>query len=100
MNDESKMSTLNDLESRDIPIKYFLLCAIVDIHATLLIINAFLFTSITSVMLLEDFTIPSAFLLSVFFLKIKYTKLHLFAILLCLCGMACSICNDMFIKKT
>lgn len=50
-------------------------------------------------MILEDFTIPSAFFLSLFFLKIQYTKVHLFAIFLCGCGMACSICNDLYVKK-
>ena len=82
-----------------IPIKYFLLCALVDVHATLFIIFAYEFTSITSVMLLEDFTIPSAVLLSVFFLKIKYSKSHFIALSLCASGMAVSICNDIFVKK-
>ena len=82
-----------------IQIKYFLLCAIVDVHATLFIIFAYEFTSITSVMLLEDFTIPSAVLLSVFFLKIKYSKIHFLAIAICACGMLVSICNDVFVKK-
>lgn len=82
-----------------IPVKYFLLCAIVDVHATLFIVFAYEFTSITSVMLLEDFTIPSAVLLSVFFLKVRYNKLHFCAILICACGMTVSICNDIFIKK-
>ena len=69
-------------------------------HGTLLILNSFLFTSITSVMLLEDFTIPSAFILSVFFLKIKYNKIHYLGILLVACGITCSVSNDAFVKKT
>ena len=78
--------------------RWFFVCALVDIHATLLIVFAYNFTSITSVMLLEDFTIPSAFLLSVFFLKVKYSNTHKFALLLCIAGMTFSICNDVFVK--
>ena len=73
--------------------------AIVDIHATLFIVFAYNLTSITSVMLLEDFTIPSAFLLSVFFLKIKYSNTHKLALILCVIGMSFSISNDVFVKE-
>lgn len=85
--------------NQGIPIKYFLLCAIVDIHATLFIVFSYTYTSITSVMLLEDFTIPSALLLSIFFLKIRYSKIHFVAILFCLCGMSVSLINDLSINK-
>ena len=83
----------------NIPIKYFLLCSLVDIHGTLLIVKAYNYTSITSVMLLEDFTIPSVLLLSLFFLKIKYKKIHFTAIAFCFCGMSISIFNDFYIKQ-
>ena len=53
-----------------IPIRYFFLCSLIDIHTTLFIVFSYTYTSITSVMLLEDFTIPSALILSIFFLKI------------------------------
>jgi drug/metabolite transporter (DMT)-like permease len=86
-------------EDKFIPVHYFLLFACIDIHATLLIVNSFLFTSITSVMLLEDSAIPCVFLLSIFFLKIKYVYRHYFAIILCFCGLACSISNDLYIKN-
>ena len=82
-----------------LPVYYFLLCSFVDVHATLFMVNSFLFTSITSVMLLQDATIPFVFLLSIFFLKIKYSKTHYFAILLCACGLCCSVSNDLFVKK-
>ena len=77
----------------------FFVCAMVDVHATLLIVFAYNFTSITSVMLLEDFTIPSAVLLSIFFLKIEYGKKHFGALALCVCGMSLSLFNDLFVKK-
>lgn len=68
-------------------------------HGTLLILNSYLNTSITSVMLLEDFTVPSAFILSVIFLKVKYNRIHYLGILIVGCGIACSVSNDAFVKK-
>lgn len=85
-------------ERSKIPIYYFLICAAVDIHATMLIVFAFQNTSITSVMLLEDFTIPSAFIMSILCLKIKYRCLHLVALLFCFGGMALNLYNDIYIK--
>lgn len=90
---------IKDRQAKRIPIYIFLGCAIVDIHATLLIVFAFNYTSITSVMIIEDFTIPSAFLLSVFFLKIKYNRIHFFGLMFCIGGMSCSLINDVVIKE-
>eukprot|EP00355_Strombidium_rassoulzadegani_P002601 CAMPEP_0168610310 /NCGR_PEP_ID=MMETSP0449_2-20121227/1713_1 /TAXON_ID=1082188 /ORGANISM="Strombidium rassoulzadegani, Strain ras09" /LENGTH=301 /DNA_ID=CAMNT_0008650595 /DNA_START=375 /DNA_END=1277 /DNA_ORIENTATION=+ len=70
-----------------------------DLHANLLILNAFGRTSLTSVMLMEDFTIPSAVILSILLLKVRYQALHFLALLLCLGGMSLSFYNDMFIRK-
>ena len=71
----SKIGMLEKTEQtpqKSIPIIYFLVCALVDVHATLFILSAYHFTTITSVMLLEDITIPAAVILSVAFLRIKY----------------------------
>jgi len=95
----SPQSSIDEDEAKFIPVPYFLLCAVVDVHATLFMVNSFLFTSITSVMLLQDATIPFVFLLSIFFLKIEYSKTHYFSILLCACGLCCSISNDVFVKS-
>ena len=78
---------------------WFLLCSLFDCHAGLLIISAYEFTTITSAMLLEDFTIPTAVVLALVFLKVRYRKLHYIAVALCLSGTATSICNDIFIKN-
>lgn len=61
----------------------------------MLIVKAYNFTTITSVMLLMDFTIPSAFLMSISFLKVKYCFFHYVALLFCLSGLACNLYNDM-----
>jgi len=88
-----------DIKVQKIPVKWFLLCSVIDVHANLLTIYAYEFTSLTSVMLLQDFTIPSAVLLSVFFLKIRYKRTHFMALFFCLCGMSISISNDLFVKN-
>lgn len=90
--------SFNTLVPKKIPIYCFLICAVVDIHATLLIVFAFQKTSITSVMLLEDFTIPSAFIMSVLCLKIKYRSFHLVGLLFCFAGMFLNLYNDIYIK--
>jgi solute carrier family 35 protein F1/2 len=47
-------------------------------------------------MLLEDLTIPAAAFMSIFFLKIKYSKIHFIALAMCFSGMIVSFCNDLF----
>lgn len=69
----------------------------VDTHATLLIVLAYTETTLTSVMIIEDFSIPSAVLLSVFFLKVRYQRVHYIAIGLCLVGISCGFINDFLI---
>jgi len=96
---EQNLLGKSDDQDKFIPVYYFFLMALIDVHATLLIVNSFLYTSITSVMLLEDASIPCVFLLSIFFLKINYGCKHYLAIVLCFCGLSCSISNDLFIKN-
>ncbi len=69
-------------------------CSLIDTSATILIVAAYSKTSITSVMIIEDFSIPSAVLLSLFFLKVKYTKLHYIAIAILACGISFGFIND------
>lgn len=57
--------------------------------------KAFEFTSITSVMLLQVFSIPCALLLSITFLKVKYSKNHYVALLFCAGGVTFSMINDL-----
>lgn len=83
----------------DVSVLNFFVFALFDIHASLCIVHAYELTSITSVMLLTDFAIPSAVFLSLCLLKIRYTKHHYFALGFCFIGIACSLSNDFFIKK-
>ena len=85
-------------EKQPIPIIYFLACALADVHGSVFIYLAYNYTTITSVMLLEDTTVPFAVVLSMLFLRIKYKTVHYVGVILCMCGMACSLSNDVFIK--
>ena len=78
----------------------FWLCSLIDVHGTQFIVFAYTKTSVTSVMLLEDATIPFAVFLSVICLRVKYKCFpHYLALLFCIAGMACSITNDLVIKN-
>ena len=45
-------------------------------------------------MIIEDFSIPSAVVLSLLVLKVRYSKLHFVAIGLCLIGISLGFLND------
>jgi len=58
------------------------------------VVKAYQYTSITSVMLLDCFTIPCALGLTYFFLKTRYNWRHLVGVGLCLAGLALLIYDD------
>ena len=64
-----------------------------------IVVKSFEYTSITSVMLLQVFSIPSALVLSITFLKVKYSSNHYIALLFCAAGVSCSVIKDV-IKKS
>lgn len=72
----------------------YLVAAILDVEANFLVLLAYNYTSITSVMMLDCFTIPCAMGLSYFFLGCRYTWKHIFGTLICLIGLGCIILND------
>lgn len=65
---------------------------------SIIVVKAYEFTSITSVMLLQVFSIPSALILSIAFLKVKYSKNHYIALVFCAAGVTCSLINDVVIN--
>jgi solute carrier family 35 protein F1/2 len=73
----------------------YVLAAVLDVEANFLVLLAYNYTSITSVMLLDCFTIPCAMILSYTFLGCRYTKKHLFGTFICLLGLTCIVINDM-----
>nr|GFD06388.1 solute carrier family 35 member F1-like [Tanacetum cinerariifolium] len=51
---------------------YYLLLGVVDVEANYLVVKAYQYTSITSIMLLDCWSIPSVIVLTWLFLKTRY----------------------------
>ena len=62
-----------------------------------LVIYAYTQTSLTSVMIIEDFTIPTAVVLSLIFLGVRYERVHYIAICLCAVGISMGFLNDFLV---
>jgi len=77
--------------------KYAILAA-VDVEANFLVVTAYKYTSITSIMLLDCFTIPAVMVLSKVFLKAKYRKMHIVGALCSLAGLVLTVLSDAFRK--
>lgn len=74
---------------------WYILAAALDVEGNYLFIKAYDYTSITSIMLLDCFTIPSAMLLSYLFLNITYKPIHLLGIAICISGLVCIVISDL-----
>jgi len=74
---------------------FYTFAAFLDVEANFLVLSAYNYTSITSIMLLDCFTIPCSMLLSVYFLKARYEPRHYAGIALCLLGLSCIIASDL-----
>jgi len=72
----------------------YLLMAIVDVEANYLVVLSYRLTSITSVMLLDCFTIPSVMVLSRVVLGTKYSHQHLLGAVLCFLGLCLTVLSD------
>lgn len=75
---------------------WYVLAALIDLEANFLVISAFNYTSITSIALLDCFTIPSAMLLSYFFLQARYVARHYIGVIVCLLGVVCIVVSDRY----
>uniref|UniRef100_A0A7E4W289 EamA domain-containing protein n=1 Tax=Panagrellus redivivus TaxID=6233 RepID=A0A7E4W289_PANRE len=73
--------------------KYFLL-ALVDVEANILINNAYYYTNLTSIQLLNSSIIPMVMALSFVFLKTRYGISHFIGVIICFFGVACVIYAD------
>jgi solute carrier family 35 protein F1/2 len=73
--------------------RYALLAA-ADVEANFFIVKAYQYTTITSVMLLDCFTIPVVMLLSYRFLGTRYTRAHFLGVGLCLLGIVALVASD------
>ncbi|XP_051150059.1 uncharacterized protein LOC127264530 isoform X2 [Andrographis paniculata] len=73
---------------------YYILLGIVDVEANFLVVKAYQYTSITSVMLLDCWTIPCVLFLTWFFLKTKYRVKKLIGVVICIAGLVTVIFSD------
>lgn len=78
----------------------YLGAAFIDVEANFLIILAYNYTSITSIMLLDCFTIPCAMGLSYIFLGCRYNFYHFYGVSLCILGLICIVISDISSAET
>jgi solute carrier family 35, member F1/2 len=76
------------------PAWIYFLAAVLDVEANFMVTVAYNYTSITSIMLLDCFTIPCVMILSKYFLGAKYKRKHIFGTFLALAGVVCIVAND------
>ncbi|GER27866.1 hypothetical protein STAS_03602, partial [Striga asiatica] len=73
---------------------YYILLGLVDVEANFLVVKAYQYTSITSVMLLDCWTIPCVLFLTWFFLKTKYRFMKLIGVAICVAGLVTVVFSD------
>ncbi|GAQ84254.1 hypothetical protein KFL_001820070 [Klebsormidium nitens] len=77
-----------------VPWYVYALLALIDVEANFLVVRAYQYTSITSVMLLDCFTIPCVLLLTRLVLKTRYAARHFAGVALCLSGLVLLVLSD------
>ncbi|XP_022137947.1 solute carrier family 35 member F1-like isoform X2 [Momordica charantia] len=73
---------------------YYIPLGLVDVEANYLVVKAYQYTSITSVMLLDCWSIPCVMLLTWLFLKTKYILRKIIGVLICVAGLVAVIFSD------
>ncbi|XP_057499620.1 uncharacterized protein LOC130783875 [Actinidia eriantha] len=73
---------------------YYVLLGLVDVEANFLVVKAYQYTSITSVMLLDCWSIPSVIFLTWFFLKTKYRYRKFIGVGICVVGLVLVVFSD------
>ncbi|XP_038705339.1 solute carrier family 35 member F1-like isoform X2 [Tripterygium wilfordii] len=73
---------------------YYILLALVDVEANFLVVKAYQYTSITSVMLLDCWSIPSVMLLTWIFLSTKYRFKKITGVVVCVAGLVMVVFSD------
>ncbi|KAH7290866.1 hypothetical protein KP509_30G066800 [Ceratopteris richardii] len=77
---------------------YYLLLAILDVEGNFSVVKAYQYTSLTSVMLLDCWTIPCVLLLTWLFIKTKYNIGQLIGVCICILGLVLVILSDVHAK--
>ncbi|XP_077250656.1 uncharacterized protein LOC143890033 isoform X2 [Tasmannia lanceolata] len=73
---------------------YYFMLAIVDVEANFLVVKAYQYTSLTSVMLLDCWTIPSVIFLTWMFLKTQYKFREFAGVGVCVAGLVMVVFSD------
>ncbi|KAI4302735.1 hypothetical protein MLD38_038447 [Melastoma candidum] len=73
---------------------YYILLGLVDVEANFLVVKAYQYTSITSVMLLDCWSIPSVMLLTWLLLSTKYRYKKITGVLVCVAGLVMVVFSD------
>nr|GEW26331.1 solute carrier family 35 member F1-like [Tanacetum cinerariifolium] len=73
---------------------YYLLLGVVDVEANYLVVKAYQYTSITSIMLLDCWSIPSVIVLTWLFLKTRYRFQKIAGVAICVAGLVLVIFSD------
>ena len=68
--------------------------AVVDVEANCLVVSAYRYTNLTSVMLLDCFTIPCVMALSRAFLRARYDRAHVLGAAICFLGVLATLASD------
>ena len=72
----------------------YLLLAVIDVEANYLVVMAYAYTSIGSVMLLDCWTIPVVMFISFFFLRARFRLAQLLGVVLCVLGPVLIVLSD------
>ncbi|KAG2720920.1 hypothetical protein I3760_02G056500 [Carya illinoinensis] len=73
---------------------YYIPLGLVDVEGNFLVVKAYQYTSLTSVMLLDCWSIPSVMVLTWIFLKTKYRFRKIVGVLVCVAGLVVVIFSD------
>ncbi|XP_027928774.1 solute carrier family 35 member F1-like [Vigna unguiculata] len=73
---------------------YYVILGLVDVEANFLVVKAYQYTSLTSVMLLDCWSIPSVMLLTWLFLKTKYRFKKITGVVVCVSGLVLVVFSD------
>ncbi|XP_062194059.1 uncharacterized protein LOC133897362 [Phragmites australis] len=73
---------------------YYLILGIIDVEANYIVVKAFQYTSLTSVMLLDIWAIPCVIVLTWIFLKTKYGLRKFIGVGVCVAGVILAVFSD------
>eukprot|EP00117_Sycon_ciliatum_P027157 scpid66470/ scgid22123/ Solute carrier family 35 member F2 len=74
----------------------YLVLSVIDVQANFAVVKAYQYTTLTSVQLLDGFSIPCVMLLSRFVLRSRFKLGHYIGVAVCVIGMATLIVTDYF----